>query len=53
MEAATAISEGKSEAAAEILTRMIATQVPDPRPNSEQKAFGVPGFNFEVPGRPE
>ncbi|KAM5557410.1 scarecrow-like protein 8 [Rosa sericea] len=35
MEAASAISEGKSEAAAEILTRL--TQVTNPRPNSEQR----------------
>ncbi|KAK9914299.1 hypothetical protein M0R45_038085 [Rubus argutus] len=35
MEAASAISEGKSEAAAEILTRL--TQVSNPIPNSEQR----------------
>ncbi|XP_004308059.1 PREDICTED: scarecrow-like protein 8-like [Fragaria vesca subsp. vesca] len=35
MEAASAISEGKSEAAAEILTRL--TQVTSPIPNSEQR----------------
>ncbi|XP_061996028.1 scarecrow-like protein 8 [Rosa rugosa] len=35
MEAASAISEGKSEAAAEILTRL--AQVTNPRPNSEQR----------------
>lgn len=37
MEAASAISEGKPEAAAEILTRM--THVSNPRPNSEQKVL--------------
>ncbi|KAM0978694.1 hypothetical protein TB2_014288 [Malus domestica] len=44
MEAATAISEGKSEAAAEILARMITTQVPDPRPNSEQRLLEFLGL---------
>lgn len=37
MEAASAISEGRPEAAAEILTRM--THVSNPRPNSEQKVL--------------
>ncbi|KAH0978897.1 hypothetical protein GBA52_006074 [Prunus armeniaca] len=41
MEAATAISEGKSEAAAEILTRLTTSQVPNPRPNSEQRLLEV------------
>ncbi|KAM1031256.1 hypothetical protein FF1_035022 [Malus domestica] len=44
MKTATAISEGKSEAAAEILARMIATQVPDPRPNSEQRLLEFLGL---------
>ncbi|KAM1315086.1 hypothetical protein ACFX13_019014 [Malus domestica] len=43
-EAATAISEGKSQAAAEILARMIATQVPDSRPNSEQRLLEFLGL---------
>ncbi|PON97006.1 GRAS transcription factor [Trema orientale] len=37
MEAASAISEGKPEAASEILTRL--TQVSNPRPNSEQRVL--------------
>ncbi|CAN6705776.1 unnamed protein product [Malus baccata var. baccata] len=44
LEAATAISEGKSEAAAEILARMMATQVPNPRPNSEQRLLEFLGL---------
>ncbi|KAM1717678.1 hypothetical protein ACFX11_025482 [Malus domestica] len=44
IEVATTISEGKSEGAAEILARMIATQVPDPRLNSEQRLLEFLGL---------
>lgn len=39
MEAASAISEGKPEAAAEILTRLNQVSNPNPIPNSEQKVL--------------
>ncbi|KAB2598665.1 scarecrow-like protein 8 [Pyrus ussuriensis x Pyrus communis] len=44
MEAATAISDGKSEAAMEILTRMNSTQVANPRPSSEQRLLEFMGL---------
>ncbi|CAN6709529.1 unnamed protein product [Malus baccata var. baccata] len=44
MEAATAISDGKSEAAVEILTRMTPTQVANPRPSSEQRLLEFMGL---------
>ncbi|KAM2615332.1 hypothetical protein TB2_029850 [Malus domestica] len=44
MEAATAISDGKFEAAVEILTRMTPTRVTNPRPSSEERLLEFMGL---------